>query len=152
MRIEGITQQIMTDSFARDCSYSRGLNSRKSSPSFEGEQWLRDLREWLCPPDPSINHNIACDSQHERTLVWLFKDTIFKEWESKGSLLWIHGKRAFLYAGDLLDLIASSQLARERASYGTRFYNISLYRSLHSQKALRSSSILPLSMTPDQPP
>ncbi|KAH9038753.1 hypothetical protein EDB85DRAFT_1931959 [Lactarius pseudohatsudake] len=74
-RIEGIAQQIVTNVGARDW-----------------EQLLRDLRGWLSPPDPSTNHNIACGAQHERTSVWLFNDINFKEWESKGSLLWIHGK------------------------------------------------------------
>jgi hypothetical protein len=101
-RIEGIAQQLVTDRSAHDCLYSRGAIPRESSPTFIGEQLLRVLRVWICPPDPSTNHNIACDAQHERTLVWLFKDTIFKEWESNGSLLWIHGKRTFLYDEDLI--------------------------------------------------
>ncbi|KAH9169161.1 ankyrin repeat-containing domain protein [Lactarius sanguifluus] len=53
---------------------------------------LRDLRGWLTPPDPSTNHNIACDAQHERTSAWIFNQGIFKEWGSSSSLLWIHGK------------------------------------------------------------
>jgi hypothetical protein len=30
--------------------------------------------------------------------MWFFESSIFKEWELIGSLLWIHGKRAFLLA------------------------------------------------------
>ncbi|KAH9014001.1 hypothetical protein EDB85DRAFT_894151 [Lactarius pseudohatsudake] len=50
------------------------------------------FKRWLSPPDPSINHNIMCGAQHERTSAWLFKEVIYEEWESKGPLLWIHGK------------------------------------------------------------
>ncbi|KAI9438401.1 hypothetical protein BJY52DRAFT_1086037, partial [Lactarius psammicola] len=48
----------------------------------------------LSPPDPSINQNIACSTQHEGTATWFFKGSIFTEWKSKAttSLLWIHGK------------------------------------------------------------
>jgi hypothetical protein len=58
-------------------------------------QLRQDLRKWLSPPDPSINHNIACNAHHKGTATWFFKGTIYKEWKSSSnSLLWIHGKRA----------------------------------------------------------
>ena len=56
------------------------------------------LRTWLSPADPSTNHNIAQKTQHEGTAVWFFEGSIFIEWKSSGTLLWIHGKRAFLSA------------------------------------------------------
>jgi hypothetical protein len=46
--------------------------------------------------DPSTNHNIAQKAQHKGTAVWFFQGSIFIEWKSTGSLLWIYGKRAFL--------------------------------------------------------
>ena len=59
------------------------------------ETQLRDnIHKWLCPPDPSINHNIACATHHKKAATWFFEGSIYKEWRSKGSLLWIHGKRA----------------------------------------------------------
>jgi hypothetical protein len=64
-----------------------------------GERLRQDLRGWLTPPDPSTNHNIACSTQHERTAAWVFNEDIFREWESSGTLLWIHGKGMFLYSG-----------------------------------------------------
>ena len=70
--------------------------SRQSLPMVVGKEVLRDLQRWLSPPDPSINYNIACGAHHERTSMWLFKDDIFQEWESDGTLLWIHGKRTVL--------------------------------------------------------
>ncbi|KAH9020797.1 hypothetical protein EDB85DRAFT_2002880, partial [Lactarius pseudohatsudake] len=74
-RIEVIAQRIVIDVGARDWKHL-----------------LDDLRRWLSPPDPSTNHNIMCSAQHERTSTWLFKEVIYEEWESKGPLLWIHGK------------------------------------------------------------
>ena len=53
------------------------------------------IHKWLSPPDPSTNHNIACSTYHKKTATWFFQGSIFREWKSKGSLLWIHGKRAF---------------------------------------------------------
>ena len=56
-------------------------------------QLLENIYEWLSPPDPSTNHNIACDTHHKKTAAWFFQGSIFREWKSTGSLLWIHGKR-----------------------------------------------------------
>jgi hypothetical protein len=61
-----------------------------------GDQLKQLLRTWLSPADPSTNHNIARKAQHTGTAVWFFQGKIVIEWKSTGSLLWIHGKRAFL--------------------------------------------------------
>ena len=60
------------------------------------ENQLREnIHKWLSPTDPSTNHNIACSTHHKKTATWFFQGSIFREWKSTGSLLWIHGKRAF---------------------------------------------------------
>ena len=58
-----------------------------------GTQWRQDLRKWFSSPDPSTNHIISCGAQHEGTAIWFFRGSLFEEWKSTGSLLWIHGKR-----------------------------------------------------------
>ena len=59
------------------------------------ENQLREnIHRWLSPPDPSTNHKIACDTYNKKTATWFFQGSIFREWKSTGSLLWIHGKRA----------------------------------------------------------
>jgi hypothetical protein len=58
-----------------------------------GSQLREGIQKWLTPPDPSTNHNIACDTHHKTTATWFFQGNIFQEWKSTGSLLWIHGKR-----------------------------------------------------------
>ncbi|KAF8468562.1 hypothetical protein DFH94DRAFT_620946, partial [Russula ochroleuca] len=57
-----------------------------------GNQLRETVHKWLSPPDPSTNHNIACDTHHKKTASWFFQGSIFHEWKSTGSLLWIHGK------------------------------------------------------------
>ncbi|KAH9988615.1 hypothetical protein BJV77DRAFT_732211 [Russula vinacea] len=60
---------------------------------------LKDsLLRWLSPPDPSINHNIACKAHHTGTAQWFFQGSIFDQWKSTGSFLWVHGKRALFSA------------------------------------------------------
>ena len=66
------------------------------SNAIVGNQLRQLLRAWQCPPDPSINHNVARKMEHEGTEVWFFEDDKFKEWKVTGSLLWIYGKRKFI--------------------------------------------------------
>jgi hypothetical protein len=59
------------------------------------ENQLREnIHKWLSPPDPSSNHNIVYGIHNKRTANWFFQGSIFCEWKSRGSLLWIHGKRS----------------------------------------------------------
>ena len=67
-----------------------------SSTILTGNQLRQDLRRWLSPPDPSTNHIIACSAHHEGTAAWFFQGSIFREWKTTDSLLWIHGKRTFV--------------------------------------------------------
>lgn len=61
-----------------------------------GDKRHKQSRKWLSPADPSSNYNIARDTYHDGTATWLIQGTDFHEWEVRGSLLWIHGKRMFL--------------------------------------------------------
>ena len=88
---KGIVQQIANEMTSRGCSY-HDMNTCTNSQMLLGEWVLQDLQRWMAPPDPSINHNIACNSQHERTAMWVFSENIYEEWESSGTLLWVHGK------------------------------------------------------------
>ncbi len=60
-----------------------------------GDQLKRDVEDWLSPPDPSTNHVFVSDARHDGTAAWFFKSERLKEWNARGSLLWIHGKRMF---------------------------------------------------------
>ncbi|KAI0265409.1 hypothetical protein BC834DRAFT_936681, partial [Gloeopeniophorella convolvens] len=50
------------------------------------------LREWLSPPNSSMNHNDTRSRHYKGTSTWLVKSTDFLEWKVQGSLLWISGK------------------------------------------------------------
>jgi hypothetical protein len=96
--------------------------ARSSSPSFifvvhwsfnilAGNHSPENLRKWLSPSDPSTNHNIACGAHHNGTASWFFNGSVFNQWKSTGSLLWIHGKRAFTSSLPLCCLMASYPIA-----------------------------------------
>jgi hypothetical protein len=76
-------------------------SERACSTIRTGNQLRQELPTWLSPSDPSINHNIACGAHHKRNAEWFFQGSIFREWKSTGSLLWLYGKRmipsAFLF-------------------------------------------------------
>jgi hypothetical protein len=57
-------------------------------------QTRKDIRQWLAAPDPSTNHNKACDKHWSGTGGWLFRLPQYIEWKTKAnSFLWIKGKR-----------------------------------------------------------
>ena len=68
----------------------------EGSLPFTGDQLRKDLKNWLSPPDPSVNYNTASDARHEGTALWFMESIAFKEWKKSIPLLWIYGKRAFI--------------------------------------------------------
>ncbi|KAI0268981.1 ankyrin repeat-containing domain protein [Russula aff. rugulosa BPL654] len=82
-----------------------------------------DLHRWLSPPDSSTNHNIACNAHHEGTATWFFKGSMFEEWRSTPSLLWIHGKpgsgKSVLCSGIIEDI---KSLQETGSAYLAYFY------------------------------
>ncbi|KAI9460274.1 hypothetical protein F5148DRAFT_268232 [Russula earlei] len=54
-------------------------------------QFRGELRKWLAAPDPSINHNAACETQHRGSTRWFTQGSTFLEWKESASLLWICG-------------------------------------------------------------
>jgi hypothetical protein len=66
----------------------------RSSRILSGNQLRDSVHKWLSPPDPSTNHNIACGTRHKKMASWFFEGSIFQDWKSTGSLLWVHGKRS----------------------------------------------------------
>ena len=60
---------------------------------FVGDRLKKDVQHWLSPPNPSTNQNFVRKARHAGTAAWFFESSALAEWKSKGSLLWIHGKR-----------------------------------------------------------
>ena len=91
---EPATQQTSADVDQVKRSSSDLISADYGALRILPENQLRDsIHRWLSPPDPSTNHNIACGTHHKKTASWFFEGSIFREWKSTGSLLWIHGKR-----------------------------------------------------------
>jgi hypothetical protein len=51
--------------------------------------------DWLSPPDPSVNLDVARDYRHEGTAVWFTESNTYRGWKEFGSVMWIYGKRRF---------------------------------------------------------
>ncbi|KAN0105772.1 hypothetical protein V8E52_010731 [Russula decolorans] len=60
----------------------------------ERDKLQQDVRNWLSPPDPWKNHNLARGSRHSGTGAWWIEGDAYAEWKSSdsSSLLWVHGK------------------------------------------------------------
>ncbi|KAH9173945.1 hypothetical protein EDB89DRAFT_2228417 [Lactarius sanguifluus] len=89
-----IIQQTANNIDEVKCSSSPGVAVAccKRLLLLTGNQIKLLLRAWLSPTDPSTNHIIARKAQHKGTAVWFFQGSIFIEWKSTSSLLWMHGK------------------------------------------------------------
>ena len=73
----------------------------RGSNALPGNQSREKLRTWLAPPNPSINHNTACDIHHDGTAKWFVQGSTFDDWKKDGSLLWIRGNRTLLLSNFL---------------------------------------------------
>lgn len=98
-------------------------SSAVKADTLVGNQLQVNLQSWLSPPDPSVNHNNACKTQHEGTATWFIQGRKFREWKENGSLLWIRGNRAPLppvLPSRTLNPSPVPQLVRVKASSGTQ--------------------------------
>jgi len=89
-----------------------------------GKQLRERLQTWISAADPSINHNILCDSQLEGTAQWFIRGIVFNQWKNTSPFLWVHGKRALLLSCfSATSLIVSiPQRALERAYSGSSLF------------------------------
>ncbi|KAJ5623881.1 NACHT nucleoside triphosphatase, partial [Penicillium lagena] len=50
------------------------------------------IRDWLLPPDASLNHNVACAKRHQSTGLWFVNGHHFANWlVERNSFLWLNG-------------------------------------------------------------
>ena len=111
-RVRGVTERVLAvdnrmasvdervacvddrvDQLIRSSSLNLIFTKHKALCVISENQLRESIHKWLSPPDPSTNHNVACDTHHKKTATWFFEGKVYQEWKSKGSLLWIHGKR-----------------------------------------------------------
>ena len=71
-----------------------GIAIKEAKTKFiPGDRLREKIQKWLSPPDPSINHNTACEAHHDGTAAWFLEGPIYNEWKETGSLLWAYGNR-----------------------------------------------------------
>ncbi|KAH9179177.1 hypothetical protein EDB89DRAFT_778791 [Lactarius sanguifluus] len=110
MRLDVLTQREMAVAVARNLEVTHGIDDdvkaiktvtcsvdinvrtiREATDTLSRGHARNDLRNWISPPNPSINHNLACDTHHTGTTTWFAQGNAFDEWKENGSLLWIRG-------------------------------------------------------------
>ena len=102
-KVQQVTDHM--DDQKRSSSQQPHLTSHERSIALAGDQLRNNLRNWLSPPDPSVNYNTASDARHEGTAQWFIGCDTFKDWKVSTSLLWIYGKRPFPRPSSSLSLI-----------------------------------------------
>ena len=91
--VDNRVQQVAVEMDDQKRSLSNQLGSFAMLKAPAGNQLRKDLRNWLSPPDPSVNYNTSSDACHEGTALWFIGCDAFKDWKVSNSLLWIYGKR-----------------------------------------------------------
>ena len=115
-RVAGVDDQVQqtaydVDEMKRLSSLNVTSADYRALPILSGNQFRESVHKWLSPPDPSTNHNIACGTHNKKTANWFFQGSIFQDWKSSGSLLWINGKRLSRRLSNLTLLTASYIIA-----------------------------------------
>ncbi|KAH9025261.1 hypothetical protein EDB83DRAFT_2657882 [Lactarius deliciosus] len=129
-KVTGVGNQMKDVGDKMDIVLNDGRDAKEvlqqTSNRVDDVKWnqLREcLRIWVTPPDPSTNHNIACDIHHGGTAVWFYRGSTFAEWKSIGSLLWIYGKpgsgKSILCSTIIQDIVTLCEAA---SAFMTYFY------------------------------
>ncbi|KAI9429247.1 hypothetical protein H4582DRAFT_2152318 [Lactarius indigo] len=74
-RVQGVVKLIVDGGKERTAAMQRIMNT---VDDMNRNQLRRELRNWISPPDPSINYNTACGAHHEGTAAWLTRGDAFK--------------------------------------------------------------------------
>lgn len=55
-----------------------------------------NIINWLNAPDPSLNHNKACQARQPKTGLWLLNSSEYQKWKAETDrILWLHGIRKY---------------------------------------------------------
>jgi hypothetical protein len=66
------------------------LRRKIQRPMKDIEERLGKICSWLSAPDPSTNHNKACEHRQAETGLWLLESAKFTEWKERAaSRLWL---------------------------------------------------------------
>ncbi|KAF8461786.1 hypothetical protein DFH94DRAFT_687010, partial [Russula ochroleuca] len=105
-----------------------------------GTQMQESLFKWLSPPDPLVNHKIACNARQEGTSNWFLRSKTFEEWNSEAgsgkSVLW------FVFLGyycprELMSLLSSAIIEDIKVMHRARLASIAYFyfdfKDIHKQ-------------------
>ncbi|KAH9170736.1 hypothetical protein EDB89DRAFT_2071643 [Lactarius sanguifluus] len=79
-RVEGVDEKVQR------------VDMKVRTVDSEGNELRKDLRNWITPPDPSVNYNAASGVHQKGTAAWCIEGDTLANWKTFGTLLWIHGK------------------------------------------------------------
>lgn len=91
----------------------------------DANQYSEDtrLQNWLCPPNPSVNHAKAVEKRYKNTCQWFLNDAQFEQWKSKAhAFLWVHG-----IAGCGKTILSSAIIEKLREDFATDPISVVLY-------------------------
>ena len=100
-RQRGIIQLALTADQATVSSAIRNVTSRTEGnlislthevQAAAIEQRHEQIFRWLAAPDPSSNHNKACQAKQQETGRWLLESLNYRNWrDHRKTFLWLHG-------------------------------------------------------------
>ncbi|KAH9969804.1 hypothetical protein BC827DRAFT_1372543 [Russula dissimulans] len=125
-RLDTLTQDEARMATVEALKMVRGVDEKVNVVLNDGRETKDEakrerLQKWLSPPDPSINHNTACSVPHQVTATWFFDGSIYNEWKSTSSLLWLNGKpgsgKSILCSAIIEDIVALREAGSADLAY-----------------------------------
>ncbi|KAH9969700.1 hypothetical protein BC827DRAFT_1380657 [Russula dissimulans] len=129
-RLDTLTQEEARMAIVEVLKMMRGVDNKVNDVLDDGreikdeakrEQLRQDIHKWLSPPDSSINHNTACSVPHQVTATWFFDGSIYKDWKSSPSFLWVNGKpgsaKSILCSAIIEDIMALREAGSANLAY-----------------------------------
>lgn len=142
---ENILRDIRLHEEHKAAEDRRQAELAQAKASKETEEYTELLR-WLCDIDPSSMYNAARDRHEAGTCGWLVQDSDkFKTWEeSKGSLLWLHGKgiSLILVVGIITPSVMRGETKLSIAGSGKSILSSSVIKHLQDRHASKPSTAL----------
>jgi hypothetical protein len=92
-----VTPRVASDAGEQKCPSTASALAGGGPSTLPRHQLREEVQRWLSPPDPTMNHHVARSARLEGTAQWFLQGSTFNSWKSTGSLLWIHGKRVFVF-------------------------------------------------------
>ncbi|KAI0286246.1 hypothetical protein BC826DRAFT_1109030 [Russula brevipes] len=120
-RLDLLTKEKSLITAARNVTGMKAV-IRDAHDENQRRQWREKLGLWLLPPDPSVNHNVACRTRHNGTADWFLRGSTFDDWKKNSSVLWIGGSSGSGKSALCSAIIEDMTRMREDGSALVAFY------------------------------